>query len=139
VEVRHETQGGSGTQRRGRVHACRKLADGIGISIFAGDLGKSLDVLTVAAQNPHLPPHRRAEINEKRRTLKESIELTLELHKERNEPLNELLVRINQMGEKERQETAGNALLEDSARNRSKAAKAALFDCSDGYMCAGGR
>lgn len=121
--------------RAQRLHACKKLADGIALTIFTNDLNRSLDVLTVAAQNPNLPPHRRQEIERKRQALKESVEMTLELQKQRNEPLNRVVSQINRDGTEWRTRAGERVIETDSAKINSERTRMILMDCADGIMC----
>ena len=121
--------------RAQRLHACRKLADGIALTIFTNDLNKSLDVLTVASQNPNLPPNRRQEIERKRQALKESVEMTLELQRQRSEPLNRVVSQINRDGSEWRTRAGERVIEADSAKMNSERTRMILMDCADGIMC----
>jgi hypothetical protein len=118
-----------------REQACRRLSDAVAMTTVTKDLNRSLDILTVSTQNPHLPPHRKAELEEKRQALKESIELTLELQRQRNEPLNRVVSQINGDSLKYQGEISDRALSSDAAAHNQDAARAVLFDCADGVMC----
>lgn len=120
-----------------REEACRKLSDAVALTTVTKDLNRSLDILTVSAQNPHLPPHRKDELEEKRRTLKESIEITMELQKQRNEPLNRVVSQINSEGERYRGRVSDRALSTGAAGHEQRSIRSALFDCSDNLMCEG--
>lgn len=124
---------------RHREQACQKLSEAIAITTLSKDLGRSLEILTVSSQNPHLPPHRKAEIEEKRKAFKESIELTLELQRQRSEPLNRVVAQINSDGSKYRGAAADRVLSTDAADREQDAARAALSDCADGIFCNGGQ
>ncbi|MBM4253418.1 MAG: hypothetical protein FJ146_15725 [Deltaproteobacteria bacterium] len=118
--------------------ACKKLSDTTAVSIFTRDVNRSMDVLTVATQNPNLPPGRKEELEAKRRSLKESIDLTLELQRQRNEPLREVLREIHEQGEGFRGEYTRQALREDESAAGSSRARSTLTDCSDGVLCGKG-
>lgn len=118
-----------------RQHACRKLADAVAMTTMTKDLNRSLDILTVSSQNPHLPPHRKAELEEKRRVLKESIEVTLELQRQRNEPLNRVVAQINGDGFKYRGEVSDRVLSSGAAGHEQESARTSLLDCADAVMC----
>ena len=118
-----------------REQACRRLSDAVAMTTVTKDLNRSLDILTVSTQNPHLPPHRKAELEEKRQALKESIELTLELQRQRNEPLNRVVSQINGDSLKYQGEISDRALSSDAAAHNQDAARTVLFDCADGVMC----
>lgn len=123
---------------RQRSEACRKLSNALALTVFSKDISKSMDVLTVASQNPNLPPNRREEILQKRQALKDSIELTLGLQRQRNDPLREALSEINQTGEERRSEYSETALrLDEKARSRNQN-KQLFFDCADAVFCNGG-
>ena len=77
---------------------CQRLANSIAGARFSEDMNRSLDVLALASQNPNLPERRRKEIENKRDYLKQSIDATLELQRERNSPLNQVVSQINQEG-----------------------------------------
>src|SRR6185437_16138462 len=98
-----------------RQAACRKLADAVAMTTLTKDLNRSLDILTVSAQDPHLPPNRKAELEEKRQAFKESVEMTLELQRQRNEPLNKVVSQINTDGLKYRGEVSDRVLSSGAA------------------------
>lgn len=123
--------------RREREVACRRLAMAMGVTVFTKDLNRSVDMLTAAAQNPNLPPNRRAEIEEKRRALKESVELTLTLSKERDGQLSQVEAQINEAGDRHKAARAASAVSNDLGEERLQAAKFNLMDCADGVMCGG--
>ncbi len=118
-----------------RQAACKRLADTMALTSFTKDANRSLDLLTVATQNPNLPPARKTEIEEKRRQFKESVDLTLELQKERNAPLREVLREVNGQGEAYRDQYTGELLREDNSRHVSRAAHQIFMDCADSVMC----
>lgn len=120
-----------------RAQACQKLAEAVAMTTLTKDLGRSLDILTVSSQNPHLPPHRRAEIEDKRKTFKESIELTLELQRQRSEPLNRVVSQINSEGIRYRGAVADRVLSTDAASREQEAARSVILDCADGIFCGG--
>jgi len=122
-----------------REAACRKLSDAVAMTTMTRDMNRSLDILTVSSQNPHLPPHRKTELDEKRRTLKESIEITMELQRERNEPLNRVVSQINSEGERYRGETSDRVISSSAAALDHESVRSAFFDCADNVMCQGGR
>ena len=118
-----------------RELACQKLSESLSRSIFTADMNRSLDVLTTLAQNPNLPPHRKAEIEQKRKSLKDSIELTLKLQQEQNASLNRTLKQVHQEGELARHKYLENELSSDSARLQDRETKHQLMDCADGILC----
>ena len=118
-----------------RRAACKRLADTVALTVFTKDANSSLDILAVVAQNPHLPPERQTELEEKRRRLKDSVDLTLELERERNAPLRQVLHEINTDGERYRDGYTSELLDEDQAARRWGLDHDTFFDCSDGIMC----
>jgi hypothetical protein len=108
------------------------------LTVFTKDVNRSVDVLTIAAQNPNLPPERRAELEEKRRGFKESVDLTLELERQRNEPLRTVLREINDQGGLYRDRYTGDVMREDESTIRAQRTRQTFLDCADGIMCAGG-
>ena len=124
---------------RQRQAACKKLGDTVALTTFTNDANRSVDLLSVAAQNPNLPPERRSELEEKRRRLKESIDLTLELQRQRNDPLRHVLRDINELGERYRDQYSAEALRSDEAEIRTLHTERVFGDCGDGIMCGEGR
>jgi hypothetical protein len=122
-------------QRRG---ACKRLADTVALTMFTKDANRSMDVLTIATQNPNLPPDRKVELDGKRRNLKESIDLTLELQRQRSEPLREVLSDINSHGEQYRDRYSDRLMRDDEGAIRAKQAGRVFLDCGDGVMCGNG-
>lgn len=120
-----------------RAIACKRLSDAVAMTAFTRDINRSLDILTAASQNPHLPPHRKQEIDEKRRQLKESVELTLELERQRREPLNQVVAQINADGQALRSDYLQEGFTSDRAAISNRQVKASLMDCSDWVMCNG--
>ncbi len=121
-----------------REIACRKLSDAVAMTVFSNDLNRSLDVMTTLGQNPNLPPARKAELDQKRRALKEQVELTVDLQKQRNEPLNAVLSQINDQGQRLRSENVRDNLMNDADAASNRKHTLDFMDCSDGVMCAGG-
>lgn len=120
-----------------REAACQKLSEAVATVNLTKDLGRSLDILTVSTQNPHLPPHRRSEIEAKRKTFKESIEMTLALQRERSEPVNLVISEINSEGAAYRADRAEDVVGANGASHDAKAAAGLLIDCADGIFCGG--
>jgi hypothetical protein len=120
---------------RQRKAACKKLANAIALTSFAHEMNKSLDVLTTLSQNPNLPKHRMEEINRKRESLKDSVEMTLELSREREQPLNRVLAQINEQGAEIQHVSTRRALDVDASRTNSRRTYQLFMDCSDGQMC----
>jgi hypothetical protein len=123
---------------RQRQAACKKLAGTVALTVFTKDVSRALDVLSIATQNPNLPPSRREEVEEKRRRLRESVELTLELEHQRNVPLRQVLTEINHQGSQFRDEYSEQVLKGDQNARRARAANTVFLDCGDGLLCEGG-
>lgn len=123
---------------RQRKASCKRLSDIMSLTVFTKDVNRSVDILAVATQNPNLPPERKAELEEKRRRLKESVDLTLELQRQRSDPLRSVLRDINQQGEQYRDQYSDDLLHEDEGNLRNQRTRQSLVDCADGVMCAGG-
>ena len=123
---------------RQRQAACKRLADTMALTVFTKDVNRSVDILAVATQNPNLPPERKTEIEEKRRRLKESVDLTLELQRQRNEPLRSVLRDINEKGEEYRDRYSAQALRQDESMIRSRQTRQVFIDCGDAVMCGNG-
>jgi hypothetical protein len=120
-----------------RWEACKALSDAIAMTRFSADVNRSLDMLTTLAQNPNLPDNRRREIEQKRQALKDSIEATVSLQKQKNTPLGQALARINGEGQRLQGELVKDALSIDSAAESMKRSQSEFMDCSDGNMCDG--
>ncbi len=114
---------------------CRKLASTLALTQFSTEMNRSLDMLTVLAQNPNLPESRRTEIESKRRILKESIDSTLELQKSKNTPLNQVLSKITEEGQYYQGQATTRVLDSNAAGQDARRIRALFMDCSDGYMC----
>ena len=120
---------------RSRALYCQRLASSIAVARFSDDMNRSLDVLTLAAQNPNLPERRKKEIEDKRDTLKKSVEVTLELQRERNAPLNEVVSQINSEGEGIHLDLSRERIVRDQTELEAHTTKGRFFDCADGVMC----
>ena len=122
-----------------RSYACKKLSDAVAMTVFSTDINRSLDVLTTLSQNPNLPPQRKEEIEQKRKSLKEQVEMTVELQRQRNEPLNNVLAQINSEGRRLQSESVGDYLSKDAGTDLNHRTQIDYLDCSDGVLCAGGQ
>lgn len=118
-----------------RENACKKLTDAIAMTTLTKDLNRSLDILSVSSQNPHLPAHRKVELEDKSRTLKEAMDMTLKLERERSEPLNRVLSEINSEGEEYRDARSLRIISGDKVRIEQDSVRSSFFDCADGIMC----
>lgn len=114
---------------------CQRLSNSIATARFSEDMNRSIDLLTVAAQNPNLPERRKKEIEDKRDTLKKSVEITLELQKEKNTPLNEVVAQINDEGQSLQMGLSRNRLNQEKNDERNKSLRQTFFDCADGVLC----
>lgn len=115
--------------------ACQKLADSVAMTVFSTDMNRSLDILTTLSQNPNLPPNRKLEIEQKRAALKDSLETLVSLRKERNEPLNNVLVQINETGAELQSASVRDSLSEDQVSENEKSNRSELMNCTDGFLC----
>jgi hypothetical protein len=118
-----------------RKIACERLADSISLSIFSNEMNRSLDILSTLSQNPNLPENRRKEIEAKRTSLKDSVELTMALYEERNKPLNSTVARINEEAKTIQSGRVRDALSVEESRFESDGSRQNLMDCADGIMC----
>jgi hypothetical protein len=118
-----------------RQIACEKLADSVSLTIFANEMSRSLDILSTLSQNPNLPDSRRQELDHKRASLKDSIELTMSLYDERHKPLNTTLSQINEEATRVRSLQVRDNLVNEESDEDSKRDTQALMDCADNVMC----
>lgn len=119
--------------RRARI--CSKLAQALAMTNFSKEMHDALDLLTIAAQNPHLPPNRKQEIENKRVALKDQIELTLALKHEQQKPLGEVLHYIAEEGLQAQDEAIQQNLQLEAAQRSGMDQRIRLKDCSDGVFC----
>ena len=122
-----------------REMSCRKITEALSMTLFSNDVSKSLDMLSTLAQNPNLPPNRKEEIEQKRKTLKDSVEMTLSLQKERNQPLNQVLSQVSRDGARYADEAVQDDLDHDASHRSRRQVESSLMNCDDGVMCAGRR
>jgi hypothetical protein len=120
---------------RTRSVYCARLADSVAVARFSEDMNRSLDVLSVASQNPNLPDSRRLQVEQKRMWLKQSVESTIQLQSQRNAPLNEVVAQINQEGDALHRDLSARRLQDEADQYDSDSAKQNFFDCSDGVLC----
>lgn len=118
-----------------RALYCRRLASSLALARFSEDMNRSLDVLSLAGQNPNLPSGRRKEMEEKRVSLKQSVDATLELQEERNTPLNQIVAQINEEGAAIHGELSADRLKTEADMRGSDSTKNQFFDCADGVLC----
>lgn len=120
---------------RARRLACKKLASAIAMNLFSSQMNKTLDILSIASQNPNLPAKRKQEIKDKRESLQKSIEMTLELKEQRNDPLNEVLFKINKEGKKYRNRVIKKQLDNDVDSINRRNTRRLFMDCADQIFC----
>lgn len=120
---------------RARSLACKKLSSAIAMTLFSNQMNKTLDLLTIAAQNTNLPVKRKQEINNKKESLKSSIEMTLELKKQRNTPLNKVTSLINQQGNKYRHQVIKRQLSNNVDSINKRNVRRIFMDCADSLFC----
>jgi hypothetical protein len=123
---------------KARAIYCERLANSLSMARFSEDMNRSLDVLSLASQNPNLTLARRQEIEEKRVTLKQSVDATLELQAARNVPLNQVVSEINERGQAIHEELTEQRLERDQDEITHHSLESSLFDCADGVLCAKG-
>jgi len=119
--------------RRDRI--CLKLSQTLATQSFARDMNRALDVLTVAAQNPNLPPNRKAEIEQKRQALKDQVELTLRLRQEQAKPVGEAMQYISSEGLAAQDEATRSNLALQSGVEMKASHTTRMNDCADGVFC----
>lgn len=119
-----------------RQIACRKLSDAIGLTIAANNLEKSLDFMAAkVGTNPHLSKFGKTEGSRKTKALKDQIELALTLYKEKNEPLNNVLRKINEEGLSYQSQITKGKLKTDEANNINRSTESMYMDCGDDIFC----
>ena len=111
------------------------MSDALAVTRFAADANRSLDLMTTLAQNPHLPPQRKAEMEQKRQALKEQVELTLELEKTQSAPLNSVLSQINEEGARLQSEAVSESLIREADGINHRRRVMDFMDCSDPAFC----
>ena len=122
---------------KARAEACKSLSDAIAMTIFSTDVNRSLDMLTTLSQNPNLPDSRKKEIEQKRQALKDSIETTVTLQRQRSTPLNTTLSKINSEGERIQGNLMRERLTQDANIESNQRVHDVFMDCSDATMCDG--
>lgn len=118
-----------------RAMACQKLSDAVAMTVFSTDINRSLDILTTLAQNPNLPENRKQEIEAKRRALKDSIDVTVTLQRQKNDPINAVVAQINDEGYRHQSETLRDDLSQDAATQQNSKLQSDLMNCADGVFC----
>ena len=120
-------------RRRDRI--CLKLSQAMAMQGFTRDMNRSIDVLTVAAQNPNLPPNRKQEIEQKRLALKDQVDLTLKLRQEQSKPLGEVMQYISSEGIAAQDEATQTNLATETGIEAKVSHSARMNDCADGVFC----
>ena len=118
-----------------RDQICLKLSQTLATQSFARDMNRAIDVLTVAAQNPNLPPNRKAEIEQKRQALKDQVELTLHLRQEQAKPIGEAMQYITSEGLAAQDEATRANIATQSGIESKNSHAARMNDCADGVFC----
>ena len=119
--------------RRDRI--CLKLSQAMAMQAFTRDMNRSIDVLTVATQNPNLPPNRKLEIEQKRQSLKDQVDLTLRLRQEQAKPVGEVMQYITAEGLAAQDEATRSNLATQSGTETSASHATRMNDCADGVFC----
>ncbi len=114
---------------------CERLAASIAMSKFSKDINRSVQVLTELGNNPNLPPQRKKELEDKARRFKNSVEISIELEKQRNEPINKVLAQINLEGQGLESSITSRSLKNETTTSRAKNLRTSFFDCADGVYC----
>jgi len=112
-----------------------KLSQTLATQSFARDMNRAIDVLTVAAQNPNLPPNRKAEIEQKRQALKDQVDVTLKLREEQAKPVGEAMQYIAAEGLAAQDEATRSNLATQSGMESKVSHTARMNDCADGVFC----
>jgi len=121
-----------------RRSACEKLSDAIALTRFTNDMDQAVDVLNIFENNPNLPDKRKRELQRKTRNLKDSIDLVVQLHRNKSEPLNKVLYQINSTGSNLIDRETGKYVQKEETRESSTRIEQGLWDCADGIMCGNG-
>ena len=120
-----------------RREGCKALSDAVAMTIFSSNVSRSIDMLSTLSQNPNLPPNRKQEIEQKRRLLKESLDTTLTLQRQKNTPLNTTVSLINETGARIHDGLVRDALARDSDQEAAQRVQSQFMDCADGVLCGG--
>ena len=114
---------------------CEKLSASIAMSKFSNDIGKSVKILSELSNNPNLPPSRKRELYNKARNFKDSVEITLELERQQNEPLNTVLSQINIEGRKVESRDSRQFISNSKTQSETQSIRDSFFDCADEVYC----
>lgn len=114
---------------------CEKLSASIAMSKFSNDIGKSVKILSELSNNPNLPPSRKRELYNKARNFKDSVEITLELERQQNEPLNTVLSQINIEGRKVESRDSRQFISNSKTQSKTQSIRDSFFDCADEVYC----
>ena len=102
---------------------------------FTHEMSQSLDFLQIAATNPNLPEKRRAQIREKRESLKEAIDTTVAANDVANKPLNKVTSEITEEGLYHQHRLSQRASQSQEASENFSESRKQFFDCSDRHFC----
>jgi hypothetical protein len=120
---------------RVREAAMTKLSDALAMPTFTEKMSQSLDFMTRVTQNVNLPDNRKTEAEQKRKALKEQIEMTMLLEGKKSEPLNTVLKQISEEGQRYENVARGHRINTNAAVRQGEATKARLKDCADDILC----
>lgn len=114
---------------------CEKLASSVAVSKFSEDVTRSLQILNELAMNPNLPETRKKELQDKRRSFKEAVEVTVVLQKEQNAPINEITSQINSEGQASEASNTIREMSIDQSQFDYKRLQNQFYDCADSATC----
>jgi hypothetical protein len=121
-----------------RREAVEKLSRAIASDRVVKDAEKSVEILSLAARNPNLPPARQAEAATLRQQLKDSLDMTLAMRKKESDQLSTVLSDIHEEGNAFEGDVSRRSLESDAAQKNDQRLKGLYFDCSDNVFCGGG-
>ncbi|MEK7692453.1 MAG: hypothetical protein AAB425_15665, partial [Bdellovibrionota bacterium] len=122
--------------RRDRL--CYRIAEALALTEFSRDMNGAFDLLTLSANNPNLPHHRRMELLEKQRALKEQVDLTVSSKKDEAVPFGEISSYITREGATAQSEATRDALDVEASDNERRDHGSRFNDCADGIYCGSG-
>ena len=121
--------------RRKQALYCNRLSSTMAQTQFTHEMSQSLDFLQIAATNPNLPEKRRAQIREKRESLKEAIDTTVAANDVANKPLNKVTSEITEEGLYHQHRLSQRASQSQEASENFSESRKQFFDCSDRHFC----
>lgn len=122
---------------RAQEKAIDKLSEAIGFNRFSNEMDQTLDLLHVASQNVNLPKEQLQNIRYKSYALDQSVKRTIDLHKQKNIPLNKVLSKINAEGGKYISEEKKKILIHHIDKRNNKRSDSIYFDCALPEWCEG--